>query len=127
LLLVGFAAALRPSELAGLTLAHLTRHDDGIELLLPWRKNDQDARGTKLWLPKGRTGLCPVTALEAWLAAAAIGEGPLFRRIWRLPPRRVRQARQAPAGGTALPGWGRSDRHRFDRPRRQEMDRARRV
>jgi integrase len=89
LLLVGFAAALRPSEIAGLTLTHVTRHADGIELFLPWRKNDQDARGSKLWLPKGRTDLCPVAALEAWLAAAAITAGPLFRRIWRLPPPRV--------------------------------------
>jgi integrase len=86
LLLVGFAAALRPSEIASLTIEHITRHTDGIELFLPWRKNDQDARGTKLWLPEGRTDLCPVAALEAWLAAAAITEGPLFRRIWRLPP-----------------------------------------
>jgi integrase len=89
LLLVGFAAALRPSEIARLTLEHVTRHADGIELFLPWRKNDQDARGTKLWLPQGRTDLCPVTAIEEWLAAAAITEGPLFRRIWRLPPPRV--------------------------------------
>jgi integrase len=91
LLLVGFAAALRPSEIARLTLDHVTRHADGIELFLPWRKNDQDARGTKLWLPQGRTDLCPVKALEAWLAAAAITEGPLFRRIWRLPPPRIRR------------------------------------
>ena len=89
LLLVGFAAALRPSELAALEISGLTRHEDGIELFLPWRKNDQDARGTKLWLPVGRTDLCPVTALEAWLAAAEIAEGPLFRRLWRLPPPRV--------------------------------------
>jgi integrase len=44
LLLVGFAAALRPSEIASLTIEHITRHTDGIELFLPWRKNDQDAR-----------------------------------------------------------------------------------
>jgi integrase len=91
LLLVGFAAALRPSEIARLALDHVTRHADGIELFLPWRKNDQDARGTKLWLPQGRTDLCPVKALEAWLAAAALTEGPLFRRIWRLPPPRIRR------------------------------------
>jgi integrase len=89
LLLVGFAAALRPSEIAGLVLDQVTYHADGIELFLPWRKNDQDAHGTKLWLPKGRTELCPVTALDAWLAAAAITEGPLFRRVWQLPPWRV--------------------------------------
>jgi site-specific recombinase XerD len=96
LLLVGFAAALRPSEIASLTIEHITRHADGIELFLPWRKNDQDARGTRLWLPKGRTDLCPIAALEAWLAAAAITEGPLFRRIWRLPPRLPRGARRKP-------------------------------
>jgi site-specific recombinase XerD len=100
LLIVGFAAALRPSEIARLVLAHVARHPDGIELFLPWRKNDQDARGTKLWLPQGRTDLCPVKALDAWLAAAAISEGPLFRRIWRLPPPRVAKGvrpRPAPA------------------------------
>src|SRR5260370_11163989 len=43
-LLVGFAAALRPSEISGLMLTHVARHADGIELFLPWRKNDQDAR-----------------------------------------------------------------------------------
>jgi site-specific recombinase XerD len=97
LLLVGFAAALRPSELAALTSEHLTRHDDGIALFLPWRKNDQEARGTQVWLPAGRTDLCPVTALVTWLAAADITEGPLFRRIWRLPPPRVRRgARRKP-------------------------------
>jgi integrase len=96
LLIVGFAAALRPSEIARLALEHATRHPDGIELFLPWRKNDQDARGTKLWLPQGRTDLCPVAALEAWLAAAAIAEGPLFRRIWRLPPRARKGAKRKP-------------------------------
>jgi integrase len=97
LLLGGFAAALRPSEIAGLVVEHVTRHADGIELFLPWRKNDQDAHGTKLWLPQGRTDLCPVTALEAWLAAAAISDGLLFRRLWRLPPPRVAKgARRKP-------------------------------
>src|ERR1700756_3353366 len=89
LLLLGFGAGLRPSETAGLAFEHVARHADGTELFLPWRKNDQDARGTKLWLPQGHTDLCPVKALEAWLAAAAITAGPLFRRIWRLPPLRV--------------------------------------
>ena len=58
---------------------------------LPWRKNDQEARGTTVWLPAGQTDLCPVTALEAWLEAAEISAGPLFRRLWRLPPPRVRR------------------------------------
>jgi integrase len=65
LLLVGFAAALRPSELAALTIDHLTRHADGIAPILPSRKNDQEAQGTAVWLPAGQTDLCPVTALES--------------------------------------------------------------
>jgi site-specific recombinase XerD len=98
LLLVGFAAALRPSELAALSVDYLSRHQDGIALFLPWRKNDQEGEGTSVWLPSGRTDLCPVKALEAWLAAAAIGEGPLFRRVWHLPPPRVRRgAKRKPA------------------------------
>jgi hypothetical protein len=44
-----------------------------------------------VWLPAGRTDLCPVTALEAWLAAAEITDGPLFRRLWLLPPPRLRR------------------------------------
>jgi integrase len=123
LLLVGFAAALRPSEIAKLTLEHLTRHPDGTELFLPWRKNDQDARGTKLWLPPGRTDLCPVTALEAWLAAAAIADGPLFRRIWRLPPPRVRRGtRGNPVADRYRIGTNPIDTD-FDRADRQELDR----
>jgi integrase len=98
LILVGFAAALRPSELARLDIAALTRHDDGIALVLPWRKNDQEAQGTTVWLPVGRTDLCPVRALEAWLAAAGITEGPLFRRLWRLPPPRVRRGAKQKSG-----------------------------
>jgi site-specific recombinase XerD len=91
LLLVGFAAALRPSELAALTIENLARHEDGIALFLPWRKNDQEARGTTVWLPAGQTDLCPVAALDAWLVAAELSEGPLFRRLWRLPPPRLRR------------------------------------
>jgi hypothetical protein len=72
LLLVGFAAE---SEIARLTFEHATRHADGIELFLPWRKNDQDARGTKLWVPKAAPISVRPQALEAWLAAGAISDG----------------------------------------------------
>ena len=39
LLLVGLAAALRPSAISGLTLEHATRHVGGIELFLSRRHN----------------------------------------------------------------------------------------
>ncbi|HTW28351.1 MAG TPA: recombinase, partial [Acetobacteraceae bacterium] len=41
------------------------------------------------------TELCPVRALERWLAAAAIADGPVFRRLW-LPPRASGAAAAAP-------------------------------
>lgn len=63
LLLVDLAAPFRPSAISGLTLEQVTRHVGGIELFLSRRKYDQD--GTRLWLPRGRTDLCPRKALEA--------------------------------------------------------------
>ena len=117
LILVGFAAALRPSELARLDITSLTRHEDGIALYLPWRKNDQEAHGTTVWLPAGQTDLCPVTALEAWLAAAEISDGPLFRRLWHLPPPRIRKGSERKPVRRPLPDWDQSDRYRFNRSR----------
>jgi integrase len=85
LLLVGFAGALRRSELAAIRLEHLEKTDRGIRLTLPHSKGAQDSAVT-VPLPYGDTELCPVHALEAWLQAAGLTAGPAFRRIW-LPPR----------------------------------------
>ena len=54
LILVGFAAALRPSELAALAMDSLTRHEDGVALLLPWRKNDQERRARRCGCRPGK-------------------------------------------------------------------------
>jgi hypothetical protein len=83
--------SIAPERIGGADARTPGRHEDGTALFLPWRKNDPEAEGTTVWLPSGRTDLCPVKALEAWLAAAAISEGPLFRRLWRLPPPRLRR------------------------------------
>ena len=85
LLLVGFAGALRRSELAAIRLEHLEKTDRGIRLTLPHSKGEQTDAVT-VPLPYGDTELCPIHALEAWLQAAGLTEGPVFRRIW-LPPR----------------------------------------
>ncbi len=84
LLLVGFAGALRRSELAAIRCADLQRTDRGYELTLPRSKGAQTA-AVLVPLPYGRTELCPVRALSRWIEVAAITEGPIFRRIW-LPP-----------------------------------------
>ena len=85
ILLVGFAGALRRSELAAIRFEHLEKTDRGIRLTLPHTKGEQTAAVT-VPLPYGDTELCPVRALEQWLGAAGLTEGPVFRRIW-LPPR----------------------------------------
>ena len=102
LLLVGFAGALRRSELAAIRLEHLERTDRGIRLTLPHSKGAQDSAVT-VPLPYGDTELCPVHALEAWLQAAGLTAGPVFRRIW-LPPRpKTVTAPDAPPAGRPVP------------------------
>ncbi len=98
LLLVGFAGALRRSELAGILLTDLERTDRGYELTLKRSKGSQTG-AVLVPLPYGKTELCPVRALSAWLDAASVTEGPVFRRIW-LPPRNT------PDGPPPLPAVG---------------------
>lgn len=84
LLLLGFAAALRRSELVALDVADLAFTGDGLTLRLRRRKTDQLGQGTEIGVPFGSAELtCPVAALRAWLAAAGIAEGPVFRSINR--------------------------------------------
>ncbi len=61
LLLVGFAGALRRSELAGILRADLERTDQGYELTLTRSKGSQ-TEAVLVPLPYGRTELCPVRA-----------------------------------------------------------------
>ncbi|RAI42642.1 site-specific integrase [Rhodoplanes roseus] len=82
LLLIGFAGALRRSELVGLDVADIDRCPQGIVLHLAFSKTDQEGEGQAIAVPHGTT-LHPVAALDAWLTAAAIAEGPVFRPIDR--------------------------------------------
>jgi integrase len=90
LLLVGFAGALRRSELADIRLLDLERTDQGYELSLRRSKGAQ-FEAVMVPLPYGKTELCPVRALATWLDAAAIKDGPAFRRLW-VPKAAVRDA-----------------------------------
>jgi len=94
ILLVGFAGALRRSELAAIRFEHLEKTDRGIRLTLPQTKGEQTDAVT-VPLPYGDTELCPVHALELWQQAAGLTEGPVFRRIW-LPPRAKTMALDEP-------------------------------
>lgn len=82
LLLVGFAGGFRRSELTALTVADIEWVDQGMVLLLRRSKTDQEGRGMEKAIPfASDEGLCPVRSLKAWLSAAGITEGPLFRRV----------------------------------------------
>lgn len=84
LLLVGFAGAFRRSELASITVADLRAEPGRVVLTLRRSKTDQEAAGATLVLPALEDAtLCPVRAMVAWLNAAHIQSGPLFRKVDR--------------------------------------------
>jgi integrase len=83
LLLIGFAGALRRSELIGLDVGDIEHVRQGIILYLRRSKTDQDGQGRKIGIPFGRTRWCPVAALDAWLTASGINEGAIFRPVDR--------------------------------------------
>jgi integrase len=83
LLLIGFAGGFRRSELVAIDFADVERVRQGSVLTLRRSKTDQDGVGRKIGVPIGRTRWCPVAALDHWLVAASIDDGPLFRRVDR--------------------------------------------
>ena len=80
LLGIGFAAALRRSELVAITVEDITFVDDGLRLLIPRSKTDQTGEGVEVAVIRG-VRLRPVAALKAWLAASGITTGPVFRPV----------------------------------------------
>ena len=84
LLLIGFAGALRRSELVGLDVVDITEDDEGLRLVLRRSKTDQEGETKALGLPYGSyPATCPVRAWRAWRATAGLEDGPAFRAITR--------------------------------------------
>jgi integrase len=84
LLLVGFAGGFRRSELVGLDHQDLDFSRDGLTVHLRRSKTDQEGVGRKVGVPFGSDrATCPVRALQAWLDAAAIEDGPVFVGLTR--------------------------------------------
>ncbi|MHA6729624.1 site-specific integrase [Devosia sp. A369] len=77
-LLLGWATAMRRSELASLHVEDLEFSGRGIMVTLRRSKTDQEGRGRQIAVPFGKTRHCPVRALEGWLRLAEISSGPLF-------------------------------------------------
>lgn len=96
LILSGFAGAFRRSELVALDVADLAFTRDGLTVTLRRSKTDQEGQGRKIGIPYGANpDSCPVRVVQAWLKAAAIADGPVFRSINRHG--RVLPGRLAPA------------------------------
>ncbi|MXP64744.1 integrase [Roseomonas sp. M0104] len=82
LLLLGFAGALRRSELVAVDREHLRFTTEGLTLRIPRSKRDQEGEGATLGIPRGLNPLtCPVRAVEQWLRRARIDYGAVFRRV----------------------------------------------
>jgi integrase len=84
LILLGFAGACRRSELVALDVTDLAFSRDGLTVTLRRSKADQEAQGRKIGIPYGSNPeTCPVRTLQAWLEAAAVTSGPVFRSLTR--------------------------------------------
>lgn len=84
LLLLGFAGAMRRSELVGLDVADVVETADGLVVTIRRSKTDQEGQGRKVGIPYGsKLATCPVRSLRAWRVRAGITEGPLFRQVNR--------------------------------------------
>ena len=81
LILLGFAAALRRSELVALDVHDISFVSEGMIVHLRRSKTDQDGEGRKIAVPYGRTIACPVKAVQDWLRHAQIASGPVFPSV----------------------------------------------
>lgn len=84
ILLIGYAGALRRSEIAMLDAHDCQYTPEGLRLLIRKSKTDQDGSGHILGLAYGsQPATCPVRSLRAWTRIAHIFDGPIFRPIDR--------------------------------------------
>jgi integrase len=71
----------------------IQRRREGLVVVLRRSKTDQEGKGQEKGIPRGRdAATCPVRAVEAWIVAAQLADGPLFRAIdkaGRIAPTRL--------------------------------------
>lgn len=84
MLLVGFGAALRRSELTALDVGDVAVTERGVRLVIRFSKTDPYGEGQEVAIhgapdPRG----CPRRALADWLAVRGTTPGPLFVRFFR--------------------------------------------
>lgn len=83
LLLLGFWRGFRSDELINLRIEFLDlQPGQGMTFYLPRSKGDRNLEGRRFSCP-ALVRMCPVDAVDTWLTASALKEGPLFCGISR--------------------------------------------
>lgn len=84
ILLVGFATALRRSELVALDVTDFENHPEGLIVHKRRSKTDQESAGERIEVAYGEhLDTCPVRAYRIWIDEAEIADGPVFRSVNR--------------------------------------------
>ena len=84
LLLLGWACALRRSEIVALTVGDVAFVPQGMVVTVRKSKTDQTGEGHRIGVPFARNPeTCPVLSSKAWLESTGIKTGPLFRPLNR--------------------------------------------
>lgn len=113
MLLVGYFGAFRRSELVAVTVNQVRFERGQTRVLIQHSKTDQEGKGLYKHLPTLKddlADLCPTKSLRAWLNAAGIGSGPIFRAIDRwghvrddfMDPKQVERIAKKAAGLAGL-------------------------
>src|SRR5262249_51195071 len=66
--------------LVALDVADLEETDEGLRVTIRRSKTDQEGQGVTIAIIRGGA-YCPVRAVRAWLDAAGVTEGPVFRPL----------------------------------------------
>jgi len=84
LLLIGFDAAMRRSELVGIQHHHISYREHGLIIEIPYSKTDQTGTGAEVGvLVRPDSPYCPVRALEHWKLKSGVVDGAVFRRVFK--------------------------------------------
>ncbi len=84
IILLGYASAMRRSELTALTLLDLREQPTGLLINICTSKTDQERHGQIVAIARGqRPTTDPIAALAAWRTLRGHEPGPLFTRLFR--------------------------------------------
>lgn len=82
-IVLGFATALRRSELAALQLSDVHFEREGLTVMVRSSKTDQEGKGRAIGVWRGKRPVTdPVRVIHEWIAKRGRWEGPLFCRVF---------------------------------------------